>query len=292
MRLAIQAIFTVPVWAACCTNAAETEISFEVNGQTVIGTLETPPGEPAPVVLLLHGFTGSRDELPVAHTQEGVFSRSARLLAEAGYASLRIDFRGSGESDGAWTDTTFSGLISDAIAAIDWLFNNENIDSSRLAVLGWSSGGLAAAHAAAARPEVKALILWAPTVYPLHTIETIFEKDTIAAAMSSAPEKLITAALSWGEETTLKAAFFLDLPLLSAAGAIAGYNGPLKVIAGSRDTSVFPQPSTSEALLRYHNGDESLTVFDTDHLWGASEGPTIIDEKMVPASLEWLDKHL
>ena len=28
---------------------------------------------------LLHGFTGSRDELAVAGTQEGVFSRTARL---------------------------------------------------------------------------------------------------------------------------------------------------------------------------------------------------------------------
>lgn len=84
--------------------AAEEVVSILVDGQMIKATLETPDGTaaPAPVVLMLHGFTGSRDELPVKDTDEGVFSRTARQLAENGFASLRIDFRGSGESEGAW----------------------------------------------------------------------------------------------------------------------------------------------------------------------------------------------
>ena len=79
--------------------AGEEVISFQSHGAKVVGTLTTPGGGPAPVVILFHGFTGSRDELAVANTKDGVFSRTAHALAAAGYASVRIDFRGSGQSD-------------------------------------------------------------------------------------------------------------------------------------------------------------------------------------------------
>ena len=47
---------------------------------------------------MLHGFTGARNELKPLHVEEDIFARTAQHLSEAGYASLRIDFRGSGES--------------------------------------------------------------------------------------------------------------------------------------------------------------------------------------------------
>ena len=47
---------------------AEERVELMSGGQPFIGTLATPEGEPAPVVLLLHGFTGSRDELAILNT--------------------------------------------------------------------------------------------------------------------------------------------------------------------------------------------------------------------------------
>jgi hypothetical protein len=87
--------------------AAEKTISFEVGGEKVVGTMNLPDGvEKPPVILLLHGFTGSRDELEIPSVKEGVFARAARMWAENGIASLRIDFRNSGDSDGDFADTT------------------------------------------------------------------------------------------------------------------------------------------------------------------------------------------
>lgn len=273
--------------------ADEEVVRIDVDGAAVVGTLERPAGAPAPVVLLLHGFTGSRDELPVGGTDEGVFARTARLLAEAGYASLRIDFRGSGESDGAWEDTTFSGQIADALAAIDWLVGHGQVDGTRLAVLGWSQGGLVAAHAAAARPgTVDAAILWAAVASPLHSYEALLGADTLATALASAPETEITADLPWGVSTTLRAAFFHEMATTSPPAALAAYPGPLKVIVGSRDDVVTPQPAAGEVFLRYHDGPESLSVFDTDHVWSAFSGPEVLDGQMLPATLEWLDAHV
>ena len=87
----------------------ETLLHFSVQGQRVTGTLCLPQGGPAPVVLMVHGFTGSRDEMAVTGTGEGVFSRSARRMAQQGLASLRIDCRGSGTSEGDFANTTYEG---------------------------------------------------------------------------------------------------------------------------------------------------------------------------------------
>lgn len=273
--------------------AAEETVSITVDGQAVIGTLETPDGVAnPPVVLLLHGFTGSRDELGVMDTDEGVFSRAARILSESGYASLRIDFRGSGTSEGAWADTTFSGQIADAIAAADWLTAHPRVDGGRMAVLGWSQGGLVASHLAKARPELNAVILWAPVVHPMHTYGGLLGAELVGQVLSSPPETAFTATLPWGAETTLKAAFFHELATTSPIAAVSDYPGPLLVIVGSQDTTVSPQPASGQVLLDYHDGVEKLAVFDTDHVWSAFSGPAVLDEKMLPTTLEWLDAHL
>lgn len=289
------------LWAAgaalallVCTPAlaSETVVEFPVNGAKVVGTLELPDGKAgAPVVLLLHGFTGSRDELAIKDTDEGVFSRTARLLAEKGYASLRIDFRGSGQSGGAWADTTFSGQIADAVAAVDWLKGNSSVDGKRISIIGWSQGGLVAAHAAKARPEVRAVSLWAPVVDPMYTFSSLLGADTVAKALASTPGTAITAKLPWGAETTLKASYYHELPVTSPVAAAAGYGGPLQVIVGTKDTIVAPQPASGQILLNYHDGPEELLVFDTDHVWDAFSGPQTIDQKMVPAALAWFESH-
>jgi hypothetical protein len=58
-----------PAWAA----ASQKTISFQVDGQKVVGTLEVPDGAVKPaVILLLHGFKGSRNELEIPSLKEGV----------------------------------------------------------------------------------------------------------------------------------------------------------------------------------------------------------------------------
>ncbi len=290
--LGMTAALAMPTVAAPAA-AGEQVITLENEGQRVMATLETPDsGGPAPVVLLLHGFTGTRDELPIQDTDEGVFSRTARVLAEAGYASLRIDFRGSGESGGMWEDTTFSGQVSDAVMAIDHLAGHPEVDGSRIAILGWSQGGLVGALAAQARPDVKAVILWAPVVEPRRTFGDLFGDDFIESALVAAPDEVMTAALPWGVDTKLRAAFFREFATTSPGDAIADYPGPLLVIAGSNDTVVAPQPETSQILIDYHEGAEDLVIFETDHVWDAFSGPAMLDENMIPTTIAWLAQHL
>ena len=79
----------------------------------VRGMLHRPQGEVMRTVLFLHGWSGDRQG------PHRMFVDFARRLAEDGVASLRIDFRGRGESDG--DSATIASMTDDAEAACNWL---------------------------------------------------------------------------------------------------------------------------------------------------------------------------
>ena len=72
------------------------KVRFKSDGIDIAGVLHIPdghkPGQRLPAFIVLHGFTGSKDE---SHAEI-----QARMLEGWGYAALRIDFRGLGESGG------------------------------------------------------------------------------------------------------------------------------------------------------------------------------------------------
>jgi alpha/beta superfamily hydrolase len=97
----------------------------------------------------------------------------ARVLAEAGGATLRFDYRGVGESDGTrlnlheslarFWQTGYAPedllMIADARAALDWM---RHIVDAPLVVVGYSFGAYAAVEALDEDPA--ALVLISPTV--------------------------------------------------------------------------------------------------------------------------------
>ncbi|MGR3463970.1 alpha/beta hydrolase family protein [Limimaricola sp.] len=260
-------------------------VSFDVAGTPVHGLLATPPGGPAPVVLLLHGFTGDRDELDIEGAGEGVFRRTARLLAEAGYASLRIDFRGSGEStEGfAFAETTFETQVADAQAALGWLASDERV-FGRPYLIGWSQGGLVAASVAGRGAEIEAMALWAAIADPQITFATLFGPKTLEQGVLSPDPS--TVALPWGAEVTLAQPFFEGILEADPLAEIAGYDGPLFVAQGSEDATV--DPAQAEMWLSAHDGVEEFWLREMDHAFDVFEGPERLDE-MVAATVAFFD---
>ena len=268
-------------------SVSESDISFSNQSQTIIGTLAMPEGDgPFPASLLLHGFTGTRHELPVVGTEDTMFSRAARWLGERGVASLRIDFRGSGESEGAWQDTTFSSQISDTIAALDYLEMLEGVDSGRISILGLSQGGLVAAATAGRDARVSNLVLWSAVSNPVMSYGILLGSDNLLAGAAS--DVALTIELPWGAETTLKGAFFEDIFLVDPVAEIVGYGGPLLAITGARDTTVTPQPHAGQVFLDYHEGAEALVVLDGDHVFDVLAGVTEVIDEALAYSLAWL----
>lgn len=258
--------------------AGETTVSFPVNGQKVVGTLNLPDGvSRPPVVLLLHGFTGSRHELQIPSVQEGIFARAARLWSEQGIASLRIDCRGSGESDGDFADTTLDGQIEDGLAALDYLAARGDIDANRMAIAGWSMGG-AVGSAVAARTghTLDGIALWAPGTNLAAALTFVLGAETMKKGLA-AGDAPVEATLPWGGVTRLKGPFFESLFRVDPVAEITGYPGPLLVVVGSNDEVVFPQPESGQVLLDYHPGEEELLVWPMDHAFDTWKDTETVD---------------
>lgn len=123
-----------------------------------------------PGVVFFHGFTGDRME---AHW---IFVKCARALANAGIASLRFDFYGSGESEGEFREVTLEGELADGEEAIKFFRRQKDIDPKRVGLVGLSLGGTVAA-CLAPRVKGRALVLWAALAHPDH-LRTLAERVT------------------------------------------------------------------------------------------------------------------
>jgi len=119
--------------------ATEVPVCIEMKDGFLAGTLHLPGGRRPkkgwPAVLMCHGLTGTRME---AHF---LFVKTSRALAEAGIASLRVDFRGSGESSGRFQDMSVLTEVADALAAWEFLGCVRGLDAGRRGLLGLSHGG-------------------------------------------------------------------------------------------------------------------------------------------------------
>ncbi len=107
-------------------------------GPPLSGRIEHPEGKARGWGVFSHGFTLSKDS-PAA-------SRICKQLASEGIGMLRFDNLGLGDSEGDWSDGSFSHKVADTAQAVR--FMNESGRDVRLLV-GHSFGGaavIAAAH--------------------------------------------------------------------------------------------------------------------------------------------------
>src|SRR5271154_567915 len=162
----------------------ETPVTFECRGQQIVGMLHLPEGKGKfPAVLILHGFTGTRIE------PHRMFVKLSRALVEHGIASLRFDFRGSGDSAGDFEEMTIRSEVADSLEAIKFLARHKSINSRRLALIGFSMGGAVAAHVLAReKHRIKSLVLLAPVAEG----EGILDELSTPEAVSSLAETGIT----------------------------------------------------------------------------------------------------
>lgn len=116
-------------------------------GENLSGLLHWPTGVPRGCILYASCFTCSKD-LPIA-------TRMGQALADAGFAMLRFDLTGIGESEGQFHDTSFSDQVDDLLYAAAWL---EQQGLSPQVLLGHSIGGGAVLTAAPHLPHVRAVV--------------------------------------------------------------------------------------------------------------------------------------
>ena len=125
------------------------EIRFDVEGESVAGSLHEPAGEPRGQIVMVHGFLSQRIE----------FADAPLRLAEKGWRTLAIDQRGFGASGGARGIFTQERATADTVGAVDWLRASSR---APVGLVAHSMGAVFGINALAQDSDIKAAVLAAP----------------------------------------------------------------------------------------------------------------------------------
>lgn len=124
------------------------------DGLRLSGYLTLPnvrPGAKPPLVVIPHGG-------PIGVFDQWGFDEEAQFLASRGYATLHINFRGSGNFGEAFLRAGFGQwgdrMIDDITDAVRWVIAEDRVDPDRICIFGASYGGYAAAQSAIREPDL------------------------------------------------------------------------------------------------------------------------------------------
>jgi uncharacterized protein len=226
-----------PHFAATARRTASTPLGEErlldlvTGADRVPATFLLPRGaRPAPVVLLLHGFSSSKERMAQS---------VGRALQQRGVASLALDLPFHGERDGGRDEIPYrnplalvaawTAAVREARAAIEWLGGQPEVDAGRIGTIGYSLGGFLALMTASEEPRVCAVTL---------------------AAAGDLPDTTPYAALVRRAVDPLRAVRKLD-------------GRPLLLVNGRRDTTT--RPAQAERLFAYANEPKELRWYDGGH---------------------------
>jgi pimeloyl-ACP methyl ester carboxylesterase len=130
---------------------SEKPLTLHSNGQQIVGMLHAPVYTRAPLVIMCHGLTMNKLGTPWR-----LFVQAARFLCSRGFAVLRFDFRGSGDSEGDFEAQTITSQLADLEAVL----NISERLSSRIGIIGHSNGGAVALLAAVRDSRINCIIGW------------------------------------------------------------------------------------------------------------------------------------
>jgi uncharacterized protein len=160
----------------------------------------------APAVITCHGLFSSK--------QSDKFLQIADAFLQKGFAVVRFDFGGCGESTGDIADTTVTRRLQELDAVMRHLSGHEKL-SGRYGILGSSLGGYVGLLYAARHPAVAALSVWA-TPYDLLSISKNIPREDLKK---------------------LKQEFFSDAGTYNLTAAVSGMQS-VQVIHGRQDEIV------------------------------------------------------
>ena len=299
------------------------QLKFGSNGVTLVGTLSKPAqatGRLPAVVLVGGSGPHDRDELIFGVP---ILGQIADAVASAGFAVLRYDKRGIGQSGGRVESENLPDLSEDVRAAVKMLGNRKDIDPKRIAVVGHSEGGAIALLAAANDRHIAAVGLLAThgtsgSELVLAQQRRVLDHSSLSPSEKQERidlQKQINEAIVSGKgldqlppdvRRQIDNAEFQSLLTNDPAKVMPRVRQPLLVLQGMLDSQV--DPSNADRLVELANkrkhpaAVDVLKVPQVNHLLvpavsgEADEYPSLKDKHVSPAVtqavIEWLRKTL
>ncbi len=225
---------------------------------------------------------------PLVEERKGAlpaFVQTARALAAQGFATLLVDLRGCGDSDGAFEEQDPEGFERDCDAAWSWLaVRFANVPR---AALGLRCGALLALRLAARRPDMSACLLWAP-VSGSDFIRQLLQRRMVNDMVAYGKAREGRADL----DARLRGGGCVDLDGYTVTGALYAWLHaltplpcpvPLCVGSGGHD------PRTAEACAASNAATASLPV-RYPPFWNTVGHVDLA--ALITTSVDWLSGHL
>jgi len=253
----------------------EASVSLDTGIEGIICQPEA--ASPIPAVLMLHGFASSKNEVG------NLYQRLAKRLCEKGIASLRIDFRGNGNSTVlSMEQSSIETMLEDAETAYQYLNTQQWIDSSRMGIVGFSLGGGITIVTAAQHPaRYKALVTWSSVGDFHQDFLSLRGQDNFDHA---AKHGRVDIDLGW-RKVSLGHGFFTALDNYKLSDEIKKYSGSYLAIAGSEDFSSFYTNAYVASAAGKHK--QGIIIEGADHIFGVLEEDQTTAEQVINTTLEW-----
>jgi len=253
----------------------EQQVFINSREQRLSAVLHIPHGERSPGVILCHGFMGNKIG------QHRLFVKTARALADKGFAVLRFDYSGCGDSTGEHVDLSLHRQILETEDAISFMHHHPSVIQGNLTVLGLSMGACVASLTAARDPRVKRLILWAPVARPFEDLLNIIGVDHM--------NKTVKSGSSDFNGFELGQAFFKSLSTTNPLEEIKKYHGSCLIIHGSGDTEVDSKNAKmyyEVIVARENRAKHGLTIIPgADHTFSS----ILWEKQLIENTLEFLE---
>ncbi|MEK3936491.1 alpha/beta fold hydrolase [Sporosarcina sp. FSL W7-1349] len=228
-----------------------------------------------PLIVLLHGFVGNKVG------EHRLFVKAARHFTSKGYAVVRFDFSGCGESDGDYAQVTVTKQLQEVQAVLDHLSSIKEIDARNIILIGHSLGGAVAAMTAAQDRRIKKLILWSPVGTPYDDITAILGYEKVNVANEKGKVDYHGFYVS--------RPFLEDLKKHHPVEAVQLYKGPALVIHANEDEDI-PKEHTARYLAALHSRPlhqfaETHYIEEADHTFSSYS----FEEELFRTTTDWLD---
>jgi exosortase A-associated hydrolase 2 len=202
-----------------------------LNGERVFSTIHHPSGPWTRAIVMCHPLG---EEKLWAHR---VFVSFARDLAAAGFAVVRFDFRGEGDSDREFERTSLETRIEDAGLAVDAV--RALNPSAEVIMVGLRLGATIALAAAIRRGDVARVVLWDPVVDGAAYMQTVLRLNLMyqMALHRKVVEsrEVLVARLGSGETVNIEGyelarPLFEEVSALQLAGLLTQYAGETLIV--------------------------------------------------------------
>ncbi len=295
----------------------ESHVSIVAGDVVLAGTLTTPDDGQFPAALLLAGSgpldrDGDHKRLPL-----GLSRDLARILNDAGWATLRFDKRGIGESTGDYMSMGFYDELADATAALKWLSSKPGVTA--VVPVGHSAGALYSAELSAKGDADMGAVLLG---YTISTGEEtlIWQAGEIGETVprwiksllklfGTSIQKQQSKALGKLKATSkdvvriqgqkINAKWMREFLAYDPEPVLRSTTAPLLAITGSKDVQVNPADIEIIGTIIGDHGT-AMVVNDVDHILRTETAPISnpkrykqqvakpIDDRVVDALVTWL----